>query len=88
MKGLLLFLLINPTQGFAGDTKKTLTLFESAVHCESRGDRTRTCDSLVPNQERYQLRYTSVILAMSTIQNFVSEVPGAPFYFIPLYKDT
>ena len=23
----------------------------------SRGDRTRTCDSLVPNQERYQLRY-------------------------------
>ena len=24
-----------------------------------RGDRTRTCDSLVPNQERYQLRYTS-----------------------------
>ena len=25
----------------------------------SRGDRTRTCDSLVPNQERYQLRYTS-----------------------------
>ena len=25
---------------------------------ESRGDRTRTCDSLVPNQERYQLRYT------------------------------
>ena len=25
-----------------------------------RGDRTRTCDSLVPNQERYQLRYTSV----------------------------
>ena len=22
-----------------------------------RGDRTRTCDSLVPNQERYQLRY-------------------------------
>ncbi len=28
----------------------------------SRGDRTRTCDSLVPNQERYQLRYTSVAL--------------------------
>ena len=27
---------------------------------ESRGDRTRTCDSLVPNQERYQLRYTSL----------------------------
>ena len=26
-----------------------------------RGDRTRTCDSLVPNQERYQLRYTSVL---------------------------
>jgi hypothetical protein len=25
---------------------------------DSRGDRTRTCDSLVPNQERYQLRYT------------------------------
>ena len=29
----------------------------------SRGDRTRTCDSLVPNQERYQLRYTSVLKA-------------------------
>ena len=27
---------------------------------QGRGDRTRTCDSLVPNQERYQLRYTSV----------------------------
>ena len=27
----------------------------------SRGDRTRTCDSLVPNQERYQLRYTSFL---------------------------
>ena len=26
-----------------------------------RGDRTRTCDSLVPNQERYQLRYTSIL---------------------------
>ena len=26
---------------------------------QGRGDRTRTCDSLVPNQERYQLRYTS-----------------------------
>ena len=26
-----------------------------------RGDRTRTCDSLVPNQERYQLRYTSFL---------------------------
>ncbi len=26
-----------------------------------RGDRTRTCDSLVPNQERYQLRYTSLL---------------------------
>ena len=25
---------------------------------DSRGARTRTCDSLVPNQERYQLRYT------------------------------
>ncbi len=40
------------------------------IHCESaafsniggRGDRTRTCDSLVPNQERYQLRYTSIAL--------------------------
>lgn len=27
-----------------------------------RGDRTRTCDSLVPNQERYQLRYTPYFL--------------------------
>ena len=28
---------------------------------QGRGDRTRTCDSLVPNQERYQLRYTSLL---------------------------
>ena len=40
--------------------KKPLTRDESAVFQESRGDRTRTCDSLVPNQERYQLRYTSL----------------------------
>ena len=26
-----------------------------------RGDRTRTCDPLVPNQMRYQLRYTPII---------------------------
>ena len=30
-----------------------------------RGDRTRTCDSLVPNQERYQLRYTSVVFCFA-----------------------
>ena len=34
------------------ETCKTFLFFR-------RGDRTRTCDSLVPNQERYQLRYTS-----------------------------
>ena len=27
-----------------------------------RGDRTRTCDSLVPNQERYQLRYAPLFI--------------------------
>ena len=40
-----------------------LTAFLTAISTTSclgsRGDRTRTCDSLVPNQERYQLRYTS-----------------------------
>ena len=36
----------------------------------SRGDRTRTCDSLVPNQERYQLRYTSEIFADAKVQTF------------------
>ena len=35
-----------------------------------RGDRTRTCDSLVPNQERYQLRYTSVCLLSKRLQNY------------------
>ena len=34
-----------------------------SFHMGGRGDRTRTCDSLVPNQERYQLRYTSVLKA-------------------------
>ena len=36
------------------ETSKMELLFQG------RGDRTRTCDSLVPNQERYQLRYTPV----------------------------
>ena len=31
----------------------------AGVFLFGRGDRTRTCDILVPNQERYQLRYTS-----------------------------
>ena len=42
-----------------------------------RGDRTRTCDSLVPNQERYQLRYTPIVcldnlLVPATLVVFVS----------------
>ena len=36
--------------------------------CVCRGDRTRTCDSLVPNQERYQLRYASM-KAGAKVQN-------------------
>jgi hypothetical protein len=28
-----------------------------SLSLESRGDRIRTCDPLVPNQVRYQLRY-------------------------------
>ena len=28
-----------------------------------RGDRTRTCDILVPNQVRYQLRYAPIFAA-------------------------
>ena len=31
-----------------------------------RGDRTRTCDPLVPNQMRYQLRYTPLLLSTLT----------------------
>ena len=37
-------------------TQKKRHSIKSISFC--RGDRTRTCDSLVPNQERYQLRYT------------------------------
>ena len=36
-----------------------------------RGDRTRTCDSLVPNQERYQLRYTPVLFESSLEEAFL-----------------
>lgn len=39
-----------------------------------RGDRTRTCDSLVPNQERYQLRYTPIASfteAVAKVQPFL-----------------
>ena len=49
--------------------KKPLIHYESAVYYFSRGDRTRTCDSLVPNQERYQLRYTSKNFAGAKVQN-------------------
>ena len=39
----------------------------------SRGDRTRTCDSLVPNQERYQLRYTSLfVLRVQRYKEYLS----------------
>ena len=38
-----------------------------------RGDRTRTCDSLVPNQERYQLRYTSLfVLRVQRYKEYLS----------------
>jgi hypothetical protein len=47
---------------FSGKTisQKTNTLIVS-IFCDivGRGDRTRTCGILVPNQARYQLRYTS-----------------------------
>ena len=33
-------------------------LYHSSTRRCGRGDRTRTCDPLVPNQMRYQLRYT------------------------------
>ena len=45
--------------GVMGIMKKIPLMKTSTGFLESRGDRTRTCDSLVPNQERYQLRYTS-----------------------------
>ena len=40
-----------------------------------RGDRTRTCDSLVPNQERYQLRYTSIL----RVQRYKKKWKGESF---------
>ena len=40
-----------------------------------RGDRTRTCDSLVPNQERYQLRYTS--FARKRMQRYKEKVKSS-----------
>ena len=46
----------------SGSKDKESTSFADALFC--RGDRTRTCDSLVPNQERYQLRYTSVAILL------------------------
>ena len=53
---------ISPKKDFGKIIGKPLTRYESAAFSEigGRGDRTRTCDSLVPNQERYQLRYTSL----------------------------
>ena len=45
--------------GVMGIMKEIPLMKTSTGFLESRGDRTRTCDSLVPNQERYQLRYTS-----------------------------
>ena len=48
----------------AGGTKKAANLLKVGGYFfkRGRGDRTRTCDSLVPNQERYQLRYTSIFV--------------------------
>ena len=54
---------------------KAANLKVNGFICFCRGDRTRTCDSLVPNQERYQLRYTSFLRVQryaffATLANF------------------
>ena len=46
-----------------------------------RGDRTRTCDSLVPNQERYQLRYTSK--AGAKVRNKIENRQFFTYFMIP-----
>ena len=48
--------------------KKSLAERLRGILYGGRGDRTRTCDSLVPNQERYQLRYTSFLRVTKSVQ--------------------
>ncbi len=55
--------------------KREITENQPVKPLVCRGDRTRTCDSLVPNQERYQLRYTSILRVQrytfsATLANF------------------
>lgn len=51
-----------------------------------RGDRTRTCDSLVPNQERYQLRYTSVALTQKLFLLFCGCKGTNFFWFLQIFS--
>lgn len=71
-----------------GDKKRRTFVLKALLL--SRGDRTRTCDSLVPNQERYQLRYTSVAqlkcypfcFAVAKVQTFFELCKFFGNYFI------
>ena len=44
-----------------------------------RGDRTRTCDSLVPNQERYQLRYAPFAEFISCLLAYENSANSSDF---------
>ena len=56
-----------------------------------RGDRTRTCDSLVPNQERYQLRYTPLQSCISELRvqryNIFPKLPNLILVFFEQHYD-
>ena len=54
-----------------------------------RGDRTRTCDSLVPNQERYQLRYTpEELLRQSLLDAHIALVPKSDAKVVIIFHPT
>ena len=46
-----------------------------------RGDRIRTCDPLVPNQMRYQLRYTPKLVSILNHPQMVSDTGVQRYFF-------
>ena len=66
--------------------RKTKTKKGSFLLPFCRGDRTRTCDSLVPNQERYQLRYTSVALTQKLFLLFCGCKGTNFFWFLQIFS--
>ena len=49
---------------------------------ESRGDRTRTCGLLVPNQARYQLRNTSARIPLYPLRPQTSRLCSVPLHIL------